>query len=95
MKISMFHLMPYRDLPHDFEKRYHSVWVDPPFHELSIAPHLVVQLNRLRGKLVIFRPPLSHLEEQFRQPRQQLFGFLSRELPGRHPNYCSAALRSA
>ncbi|TMB65941.1 MAG: LLM class flavin-dependent oxidoreductase [Chloroflexi bacterium] len=31
----MFHLMPYRDLPDDFEKRYHSVWVDPPFHELS------------------------------------------------------------
>jgi len=35
LKISMFHLMPYRDLPDDFEKRYHSVWVDPPFHELS------------------------------------------------------------
>ena len=31
MKISMFHLMPYRDLPADFEKRYHSVWVDPPY----------------------------------------------------------------
>ena len=35
MKISMFHLMPYRDLPDDFEKRYHSVWVDPPFWELT------------------------------------------------------------
>jgi alkanesulfonate monooxygenase SsuD/methylene tetrahydromethanopterin reductase-like flavin-dependent oxidoreductase (luciferase family) len=31
----MFHLMPYRDLPADFEKRYHSIWVDPPFHELA------------------------------------------------------------
>ncbi len=31
----MFHLMPYRDLPEDFEKRYRSVWVDPPFWELS------------------------------------------------------------
>jgi alkanesulfonate monooxygenase SsuD/methylene tetrahydromethanopterin reductase-like flavin-dependent oxidoreductase (luciferase family) len=29
--------MPYRDLPDDFEKRYHSVWVDPPFHELTTA----------------------------------------------------------
>ncbi len=28
MKISMFHLMPYRDLPADFEQRYQSVWVD-------------------------------------------------------------------
>ncbi|HVN30006.1 MAG TPA: LLM class flavin-dependent oxidoreductase [Candidatus Binataceae bacterium] len=35
MKISMFHLMPYRDLPADFEKRYHSVWVDPPYTELA------------------------------------------------------------
>jgi len=37
MKISMFHLMPYRELPPDFEKRYHSVWVDPPFCELGDA----------------------------------------------------------
>ncbi len=35
MKISMFHLMPYRDLPADFEQKYHSVWVDPPYHELA------------------------------------------------------------
>lgn len=31
----MFHLMPHRDLPADFEKRYKSVWVDPPFNELA------------------------------------------------------------
>ena len=35
MKISMFHLMPYRELPADFEKKYHSVWVDPPYWELA------------------------------------------------------------
>src|SRR5467141_854405 len=35
MKISMFHLMPYRDLPADFEQNYHSVWVDPPYHKLA------------------------------------------------------------
>ncbi|HXG41536.1 MAG TPA: LLM class flavin-dependent oxidoreductase [Dehalococcoidia bacterium] len=35
MKISMFHLMPHRELPEDFEKRYHSVWVDPPWWELA------------------------------------------------------------
>ena len=32
MKISMFHLMPYRDLPDDFAQKYHSVWVDPPYY---------------------------------------------------------------
>ena len=30
MKLCYFHLMPYQYLPDDFEKRYHSVWVDIP-----------------------------------------------------------------
>ena len=37
MKISMFHLMPHRELPADFEHRYRSVWVDPPWWELADA----------------------------------------------------------
>ena len=32
MKFCYFHLMPYQYLPDDFEKRYHSVWVDIPNH---------------------------------------------------------------
>jgi alkanesulfonate monooxygenase SsuD/methylene tetrahydromethanopterin reductase-like flavin-dependent oxidoreductase (luciferase family) len=35
VKVSMFHLMPHRELPDDFERRYKSVWVDPPWHELA------------------------------------------------------------
>jgi alkanesulfonate monooxygenase SsuD/methylene tetrahydromethanopterin reductase-like flavin-dependent oxidoreductase (luciferase family) len=35
MKISAFHLMPHRELPADFEKRYPSVWVTPPWWELA------------------------------------------------------------
>ena len=34
MKSIFFHLMPYRDLPDDFEQRYESVWVTPPNSEL-------------------------------------------------------------
>ena len=30
MKVSFFHLMPYQDLPSDFEDRFHSAWVDLP-----------------------------------------------------------------
>lgn len=30
MKIEMFQLMPYRDLPDDFDERHHSVWIDVP-----------------------------------------------------------------
>jgi alkanesulfonate monooxygenase SsuD/methylene tetrahydromethanopterin reductase-like flavin-dependent oxidoreductase (luciferase family) len=37
MKVSMFHLMPHRELPADFEKRYDSVWVTPPWWELADA----------------------------------------------------------
>ena len=32
MKIEMFHLCPYRDLPADFREKYRSVWVDVPRH---------------------------------------------------------------
>lgn len=32
MKISWFHLMPYRYLPEDFQEKYRSVWVDVPSH---------------------------------------------------------------
>nr|AYM54084.1 luciferase family protein [Byssovorax cruenta] len=35
MKTSMFHLMPYRDLPADFEQKHRSVWVDLPFWEVA------------------------------------------------------------
>ena len=53
MKISMFHLMPYRELPADFEKRYHSVWVDPPYHELADTEKIgqVLQLDPRRADL--------------------------------------------
>jgi len=30
MKVSFFHLMPYQDLPSDFEEKFHSAWVDLP-----------------------------------------------------------------
>jgi alkanesulfonate monooxygenase SsuD/methylene tetrahydromethanopterin reductase-like flavin-dependent oxidoreductase (luciferase family) len=34
MKSIFFHLMPYRDLPADFEEKHESVWVTPPNDEL-------------------------------------------------------------
>lgn len=37
MQVSMFHLMPHRELPPDFEQRYKSVWVDPNWWELADA----------------------------------------------------------
>ena len=35
MKIACFHLMPYRDLPADFEKKYKSAWFTLPFSKVG------------------------------------------------------------
>ncbi|MCZ6893068.1 MAG: LLM class flavin-dependent oxidoreductase [Gammaproteobacteria bacterium] len=42
MKIAAFHLMPYRDLAPDFEKKYKSAWFDLPFREVA-DPNLCAQ----------------------------------------------------
>ena len=52
MKISMFHLMPHRELPADFEQRYKSVWVDPPFGELADAGRVGQYYNWTLDELV-------------------------------------------
>src|SRR5258705_1188768 len=33
----MFHLMPYRDLPGDFEQRYNSAYIDPVWFDVADA----------------------------------------------------------
>ena len=52
MKVSMFHLMPHRELPDDFERRYKSVWVDPPFPELADADRVGQYYNWTLDELV-------------------------------------------
>jgi alkanesulfonate monooxygenase SsuD/methylene tetrahydromethanopterin reductase-like flavin-dependent oxidoreductase (luciferase family) len=37
MKVCMFHLMPYRDLPADFEARYATAYVDPLWFDVADA----------------------------------------------------------
>jgi alkanesulfonate monooxygenase SsuD/methylene tetrahydromethanopterin reductase-like flavin-dependent oxidoreductase (luciferase family) len=44
MKLEMFHLHPYRELPEDFPERYRSVWVDVP-SELFDAERAHVMYN--------------------------------------------------
>ena len=52
MKVSMFHLMPYRDLPDDFEQRYRSVWVTPPWSELADAERVGQYYNWTLDELI-------------------------------------------
>ncbi len=35
MKVCMFHLMPYRDLPADFDERYQSAYLDPLWYDVA------------------------------------------------------------
>ena len=35
MKVCMFHLMPYRDLPADFDKHYKSAYIDPVWFDVA------------------------------------------------------------
>src|SRR4029077_15191438 len=53
MKISAFHLMPHRELPPDFERRYPSVWVAPPGGGAGRCPpgRPVLQLDARRAAL--------------------------------------------
>jgi alkanesulfonate monooxygenase SsuD/methylene tetrahydromethanopterin reductase-like flavin-dependent oxidoreductase (luciferase family) len=37
VKVCMFHLMPYRELPADFEKRYNSAYIDPVLFDVGNA----------------------------------------------------------
>ena len=52
MKISAFHLMPHRELPADFEKRYESVWVTPPWWELADARRVGQYYNWTLDELI-------------------------------------------
>src|SRR5207245_2259280 len=61
MKISAFHLMPHRELPVDFEKRYESVWVTPPWWELADARRVgeYAMLDCISGGRLVAGLPLG------------------------------------
>jgi alkanesulfonate monooxygenase SsuD/methylene tetrahydromethanopterin reductase-like flavin-dependent oxidoreductase (luciferase family) len=88
MKISMFHLMPYRDLPPDFEQRYHSVWVDPPWWELADAERVGQYYNWTLDELVYAaRAGLDGMCTN--EHHQNAYGFMP------SPNLMGAALAKA
>ena len=37
MKVTMFHFMPYRDLPESFPDKLHSAWIDAPWWQYGDA----------------------------------------------------------
>lgn len=88
MKVSMFHLMPHRELPSDFEQNHKSVWVDPPFPELADPTRVGQYYNWTLDEL-------THAAERgldgicVNEHHQNAYGFM----PG--PNLMGAALARA
>lgn len=62
MKIACFHLMPYRDLADDFEKKYKSAWFSLPFNEVADAGTALAHSEVFMLPHCGHEPPLEQME---------------------------------
>ena len=85
MKSIFFHLMPYRDLPDDFEERYESVWVTPPNKELC-DPGKVAQYYKWNLDELELADQLGFDGLGVNEHHQNAYGFMA------SPNLMAAAL---
>ncbi len=85
MKSVFFHLMPYRDLPADFEDRYESVWVTPPNQELC-DPARVAQYYKWNLDELELADQLGFDGLGVNEHHQNAYGFMA------SPNLMAAAL---
>ena len=85
MKSIFFHLMPYRDLPSDFEQRYESVWVTPPNAELC-DPARVVEYYKWNLDELELADQLGFDGLGVNEHHQNAYGFMA------SPNLMAAAL---
>lgn len=88
MQVSMFHLMPHRELPADFEQRYKSVWVDPNWWELADAERVGQYYNWTLDELT-YAAKMGLDGICVNEHHQNAYGFM----PG--PNLMGAALARA
>src|SRR4051812_1410369 len=85
MKSIFFHLMPYRDLPSDFEERYESVWVTPPNMELC-DPVKVAQFYKWNLDELELADQLGYDGLGVNEHHQNAYGFMA------SPNLMAASL---
>ena len=85
MKSIFFHLMPYRDLPDDFEERYESVWVTPPNAELC-DPVKVAQYYKWNLDELELADRLGYDGIGVNEHHQNAYGFMA------SPNLMAAAV---
>ena len=76
MKLCMFHLMPYRDLPADFEQRYASAYIDPPWFEIA-DPDKVGQYYNATLDELLYAGKVGFHGLCTNQHHQNVYGFMA------------------
>jgi alkanesulfonate monooxygenase SsuD/methylene tetrahydromethanopterin reductase-like flavin-dependent oxidoreductase (luciferase family) len=89
VKVSMFHLMPHRELPDDFSRRYPSVWVTPPWHELVDDPARVGQYYNWTLDELIYGAEMGFDGICVNEHHQNAYGFMP------NPNVMGSVLARA
>jgi len=81
----MFHLMPYRDLPADFDQRYQSAYIDPVWYDVADADKVGQYYNWTLDEFVYAANAGMH-GLCTNQHHQNVYGFMS------NPSLMGAAL---
>jgi alkanesulfonate monooxygenase SsuD/methylene tetrahydromethanopterin reductase-like flavin-dependent oxidoreductase (luciferase family) len=81
----MFHLMPYRDLPSDFEKRYNSAYLDPVWFDIADPDKVGEYYNNTLDEMVHAANAGMH-GLCTNQHHQNVYGFMA------NPSLMGAAL---
>lgn len=76
MKVCMFHLMPYRDLPADFAKNYDSAYIDPVWFDVA-DPDKVGQYYNATLDEMVFAANAGMHGLCTNQHHQNVYGFMA------------------
>jgi alkanesulfonate monooxygenase SsuD/methylene tetrahydromethanopterin reductase-like flavin-dependent oxidoreductase (luciferase family) len=76
VKVCMFHLMPYRELPADFEKRYHSAFIDPVWFDVADSAKVGEYYNLTLDEL-LFAAKAGFHGVCTNQHHQNVYGFMA------------------
>ncbi|MGA9430045.1 MAG: flavin-dependent oxidoreductase, partial [Xanthobacteraceae bacterium] len=76
MKVCMFHLMPYRGLPADFDQRYKSAYIDPLWFDVADADKVGEYYNATLDEL-LFAAKSGFHGLCTNQHHQNVYGFMA------------------
>ena len=76
MKVCMFHLMPYRDLPEDFGQRYNSAFIEPVWFDVADADKVGQYFNATLDELLYAANAGLH-GVCTNQHHQNVYGFMA------------------